>query len=362
MSPELLYLLRRQIRTGGPMRFDEFMNLVLYSDPHGYYRHHIPGADSDYRTSPSLTPWFGRLVAEELKAVWEELEEPETFTVTEVGAGGGDLAAAAVDAAEGAFKQALRWTLVEPIDTIAKLQRFRLGSSDRFRWVEGLDALEPVTGVILANEVLDNFPFRLFEVGEQGPVEIRVGVARNHLTEVRFALGQEVADLVAPALEHLEVGDRFELRTNVESWVSGCARALERGRLLIVDYGELEPEIWTRHPAGSMVTYRMGRLGNDPFEDVGDADITAHVNFSQLGRAARAAGLELRPLQTQKGWLEELGLGNVVAELRRRETQAKAEGRHGDYLSYLAERSRVETLGARGGLGDYLVFTAERRA
>lgn len=360
MSPELLYLLRRQIRASGPMRFDEFMNLVLYSDPHGYYRNHVPGADSDYRTSPSLTPWFGRLVAEDLKAAWEGLGSPTEFTVAEVGAGNADLAGSAVEAAEGPFGEVLRWVFVEPIDSVAKLQRSRLGSSGRFSWVGGLDQLDPITGVILAHEVLDNFPFRLFEVHEQGPMEVRVGAVRNHLAEVLVALGPEVAELVAPALEHLDEGDRFELR-NLEGWVADCARVLQRGRLLVVDYGDLEPEIWTRHPAGSTVTYRQGRLGSDPFEDVGDADITAHVNFSALGRAAQDAGLELGPLQTQRGWLESLGLGNVVAELRRRETQAKAEGRHGDFLSYMAERSKVETLAARGGLGDYLVFRAERR-
>jgi SAM-dependent MidA family methyltransferase len=359
MSPELLYLLRRQIRASGPMRFDEFLNLVLYGDPHGYYRNHVPGADSDYRTSPSLTPWFGRLVAEDLKAVWEGLGSPPEFAVAEAGAGNADLAAAAVEAAGGPFAEALRWVFVEPIEPVAKLQRSRLGSSGRFSWVGRLDRLEPFTGVILANEVLDNFPFRLFEVHEQGPMEVRVGAVRNHLAEVLVALGPEVAELVAPAVEHLEEGDRFELR-NLAGWVAECSRALQRGRLLVVDYGDLEPEIWTRHPAGSMLTYRQGRLGSDPFEDVGDADITAHVNFSALGRAAQDAGFELGPLQTQRGWLESLGLKDVVAELRRQETKARAEGRHGDYLSDMAERSRVETLAARGGLGDYLVFTAEK--
>ncbi len=360
MSPELLYLLRRRIRASGPLAFDEFMKVVLYSDPHGYYRNHVPGAGSDYRTSPSLTPWFGRLVADDLRRAWEGLGSPGIFTVAEVGAGNADLAASAVEAAGGPFAEALRWVFVEPIDSVAGLQRSHLGSSSRFSWVAGLGRLDPITGAILAHEVLDNFPFRLFEVHEQGPMEVRVGAVRNHLAEVLVAIGREVVELVAPALEHLEVGDRFELRTNLEGWVAECARALERGRLMFVDYGDLEPEIWTRHPAGSMATYRQGRLGSDPFEDVGDADITAHVNFSALGRAAQDAGLELGPLQTQRGWLESLGLKDLVAELRRKELKARAEGRHGDYLSHMAERSRVETLAARGGLGDYLVFSAER--
>lgn len=360
MSPELLYLLRRRIGASGPLRFDEFMNLVLYSDPHGYYRNHVPGADSDYQTSPTLTPWFGRLVALDLAATWEGLESPPEFTVVEVGAGNGDLADAVLDASDGPFGEALRWVFVERSDTVAALQRTRLGASQKFSWVGELDELNPITGVILAHEVLDNFPFRLLEVGRDGPVEVRVGTARHHLTEVLFPIGPEVAELAAPALVHLEPGDRFELRTNVDGWVAEATSRLEQGRLMVIDYGAEEPDIWTRHPGGSLVTYQRGRLGTDPFADLGDADITAHVNFSALKRAAAAAGLQPLPLQTQKEWLESLGLKELSARLRRLATEAQAESRHADYLTYTAQRSKVELLGARGGLGDYLVFTAER--
>ncbi|CAN5852052.1 SAM-dependent methyltransferase [soil metagenome] len=336
------------------------MNLVLYSDPHGYYRNHVPGADFDYETSPTLTPWFGRLVLQELEAVWEQLGSPGQFAVVEVGGGNGDLAAAVVASAEGGFEKALRWMFVEPIDTVARLQRFRLGSSARYSWAESLNKVAPITGVVVAHEVLDNFAFRLFEVHRDGAREVRVGTARNHLTEVLFPVGPEIFDLAAPALGHLEEGDRFELRTGIGQWVADAARVLEKGRLLVVDYGEIEPEIWTRHPFGSMVTYQRGNLGTDPFENLGGADITAHVNFSALDRATHDAGLNVLALQTQKGWLEKLGIGEVVAELRRQATKAQAQGRHGDYLTITAQRSRVELLGARGGLGDYLVFTAER--
>lgn len=360
MSPELLYLLRRRIRTSGPLRFDEFVELVLYSDPHGYYRNHVPGADSDYRTSPSLTPWFGRLVVKDLQAAWEALGSPEPFTVVEAGAGNGDLAGAALPEASGDFAGALRWVFVEPLDSVAAVQRSRFGNAAQVSWAGSFDELAPVTGAVVAHEVLDNFPFRIFEIGPHGPVEIRVTSVRNHLAEVRFPIGPEVADLVAPACAHLEEGDRFELRTGVDGWVAAVARVLERGRLLVVDYGDAEPEIWTRRPSGSLAIYRRGRLGFDPFEDVGDADITAHVNFSALERAARAAGLTPAPLRTQREWLESLGLREITAEYRRRETAARSDGHHGDYLSLMAERAKVEMLAGRGGLGDYRVFTAGR--
>lgn len=360
MSPELLYLLRRRIRAAGPIRFDEFMELVLYSDPHGYYRNNVPGGDSDYQTSPTLSPWFGLLVTQEIRAVWEGLGSPAEFTVVEVGGGNADLAAAVVDAADGEFGHALRWVYVEPLDSVAAMQRARFGSSEKFSWISDLDELAPVTGVILANEVLDNFPFRIFEVAKDGVVEIRVGFTRHNLHEVRFPVGPEIAEQLAPALEHLDPGDRLEVRSGIKEWMAKAARGLAEGRLIVVDYGDLEPETWTRHPSGSMVTYRQGELGKDPFEEVGGSDITAHVNFSAVARAATDAGLELLALQTQKGWLESLGLKELVADFRRREAEAQAGGQHPEYLRIMAQRSKIELLAARGGLGDYLVFGAKK--
>lgn len=360
MPPELLHLLLNRIETSGPMPFDEFMNLVLYSDPYGYYRNHVPSESSDYRTSPSLTPWFGRLVQQDLERIWRELGSPGEFTVAEVGAGNGDLAASAVDAAEGRFAEALRWVFVEPIDTIARLQKTRFGSSPAFSRVSRLTELDRFTGVVLANEVLDNFAFRIFEVAADAPMEVRVGASQEALQEVLCPVGPADGRLVAPALEHLAEGDRFEVRSGVAEWLRQVTAVLKQGRLLVIDYGDLEPEIWTRRPAGSMVTYRRGELGSNPFENVGEADITAHVDFSEMIRAAQDAGLRSGRLQTQRGWLESLGLRELIAEIRRRETQAGKEGRHGDYLTLMSQRSKVEMLGARGGLGDYLVFTAER--
>jgi SAM-dependent MidA family methyltransferase len=207
--------------------------------------------------------------------------------------------------------------------------------------------------------VLDNFAFRVFEIGQFGPMEVRVGASRTGLQEVLTPLDAEAEVLVVPALEHLEEGDRFEIRTGIERWVTDATRTLDRGVLLVVDYGDVEPEIWTRRPSGSMVTYRRGLLGLNPLEEVGEADITAHVNFSQLTRAAQAAGMLPCPILTQRDWLTSLGIEQAIEDIRQAEAIARFEGRHGDWVSLVAERSRLETLAGRGGLGDYLVFKAQ---
>lgn len=359
-TKSLMDLLRERIQTSGPLRFDEFMKLALYSEPHGYYRSRVPGADSDYRTSPSLTPWFGRLVCRHLERCWTELGSPDEFCVVETGAGNGDLAAAVRAASADSFSASLKWVLVEPMPKIAELQQARLAHlRDRITWIPSLQALSPVIGVVLANEVLDNFPVRLFEVEEDGLAEISVGWYEG-LSEVLGPVSSLIDPAIRSAVDKLEIGDRFEMITGLDVWCSAAAGVLRRGFLVAIDYGDFEPDIWSMRPTGTLVTYREGVLGIDPFSAPGLEDITAHVNFSELGRAVSRAGMTCLETVRQRGWLDSLGLFTVIDDLRKAEAIARWEGRHADWVGLMAERSRVETLRAKGGLGDYLVLRASK--
>src|SRR5947208_6796915 len=96
MAP-LLEEVHKRIRANGPLSYAAFMRLVLYHPDGGYYATRVPGSSGDYGTSPSLTPWFGRLVARELRAMWDAVGRPDRFTVVEAGAGRADLAAAVLE-------------------------------------------------------------------------------------------------------------------------------------------------------------------------------------------------------------------------------------------------------------------------
>lgn len=343
------------------MGFDEFMSFALYSQAHGYYSSHVPGTGSDYRTSPALTPWFGRLTCRHLERIWTDLSCPARFAVVEAGGGNGDLAAGVISSAQGPFAGALEWVFVEPMPRIAKLQQTRLaGLNANLQWVGSLEAVSQVTGVVIANEILDNFPVRLIEVAEGGLAEVLVGWGDSELVELRAPVSSLLPPEIETAAGALEVGDRFEVITGLDRWCLDVAGALKQGGLIVIDYGDHEPDIFKLRPTGSLVTYREGRLGLDPFSEVGDEDITAHVNFSELQRAAERAGLSDGESVTQRDWLESAGLSRVVQDLRQAEAIARREERHEDWVALLAERSKVQTIAARGGLGDYLVFTATK--
>jgi SAM-dependent MidA family methyltransferase len=351
-------LLRRRITEEGPLRFDAFLDEALYG-PFGYYATRVPGRGSDYRTAPSETEWFGRLVLRELESMWRRLGSPEEFMVAEVGPGQGDLAASAIGVAGGAFAKALRWWLVEPFEIIAQLQRHRLSQLlSRLDWVSSLEELDPFVGVVLANEVLDNFPFRLFELTEAEVQEVGVGLLDGELSEVLMPPASPPSPEALDALRNLDPGDRFEVRPGLERWCWEIARVLKTGYLVVIDYGDTEPEIWTRRPAGTLATYHDEQLGFDPLANLGTSDITAHVNFSALERSLRLAGISTAPLISQREWLRTLGLRDVVEELRAAEKAAANRGEHAAWLSFVAERSRVESLGAKGGLGEHKVLLA----
>jgi len=202
MAASLSDELRDRIGSQGPLTFAEFMRLALYHPTQGYYATRVPGHGTDYRTSPTVGPWFGRLVARELERMWEALDRPDPFWVIEVGAGQGDLAAGAMEAA-GPLWDALRWRFVEQFERVQDWQRRRLGSAaDKAAWSSRLGEPPAVAGCVLGNEVLDNFPVHLLEVTAPGCTEeVYVDTSANGFVECLGPLSEpalkETADRAA---------------------------------------------------------------------------------------------------------------------------------------------------------------------
>ncbi|MGH3910588.1 MAG: SAM-dependent methyltransferase, partial [Pseudonocardiaceae bacterium] len=245
-----------RIRSSGPLPFIDFMQAALYQPSDGYYATRVPGHGSHYRTSPSLTCWFGRLVAREFRRMWQALGGPDPFWVVEVGGGQGDLAAEAMAEADS-MGVPLRWRFVERFERIRDRQRRRLGpAAGSAEWSTDLSGL-PVVGCVLANEVLDNFPVHILEVAEAGSVhEVYVDVDGDDFVERLGALSDmTLTESAREAAACLPAGARFEISPGIEAWCRHASRALSCGYLLVIDYGGLEPGIWLEHPEGTVATY-----------------------------------------------------------------------------------------------------------
>jgi SAM-dependent MidA family methyltransferase len=354
-----------RIRTAGPLPFEAFMRLALYHPESGYYATRVPGSGGDYGTSPSLTPWFGRLVARELSGMWEAMGKPDPFIVVEAGAGRADLAAGVLACAAD-FGVALRWRFVEQFEEVAALQRRRLGplaASAEWSKQHGSESkAQPGCGCVLAHEVLDNFPVHVLEVTPSGDVcEVYVAADRGRLVEQLGPLSDPVLVGAARAAAlQLAPGHRLEVSLDVEGWMGEAAAAIASGYVLIVDYGDVEPDLWLRNRHGTIVTYGPDGFGEDPLADPGLRDVTAEVNFSAVERAARGHGFEPQLYCSQRDWLASLGHGALAEGLERAADRATAEGRHTEAMALEADLSELRSLVGRLGYGDIRVFRAAK--
>jgi SAM-dependent MidA family methyltransferase len=318
-SQALAELIARRIdESGGWIPFSRFMQIALYEPGYGYYAAGARkfGGEGDFVTAPEISPMFARCLAMQAHQVMSR-SVPE---VLEIGPGTGVLAADlfAELKAQGAAPR--RYRLLEVSPDLRERQRelvARRHPDDvaRFEWLDALP--ETISGFVVANEVLDVLPFSLVRRAADGEILER-GVS---LTEAGFAWEDErlpEGELRRRARRVLPPGD-FEYVTEVnlaaEALVRTIAGSLERGLALFVDYGYAHAEYY--HPqrsAGTMRCHYRHRFHADPFFRPGLQDITAHVDFSAMARAAESGGAEVMGYTTQAHFLISCGLGVLVSE------------------------------------------------
>ena len=319
MSASVAARIAERIHREGPIPFDAFVDEALYGDGGFFTGAHGAGrAGRDFVTSPEVGPLFGLLVGRALDRCWDDLDARDPFVVVEAGAGRGRLAADVL-ASEPRCSPALRYVLVERSDARRAEQRDVLvlepaedalgplvhDDADTGAVVAGglgpiatslaeLPAL-PVTGVVLANELLDNLPFRMVERTVDGWSEVRVGVTSDGFVEDLVRAAPELAveaDHVAAGA--VPVGTRLPVPTGVREWLQSCAFVLRRGVLIVVDYAANAAELVERGAQGWLRTFRQHERGVSPLVAPGEQDITADVPLDYLIHAAGRAGLALR--------------------------------------------------------------------
>jgi SAM-dependent MidA family methyltransferase len=324
------------VAAGRLLRFDEVVEQALYGADGGFYSggRGAGRAGADFITSPEVGALFGAVLAGSVVTWWEDLGRPEPFTVVEAGAGRGTLAASILGTG---LPAAIRYVAVERSAALRAVAAERLG--DRAQVVDELPA-GPFDGVVLANELLDNLPFRLLERTAGGWEEVFVD---ENLSEV---LVPASADGPAGAA----VGARIPVQDRARDWVAAAVGSLRRGRVVVFDYADTTASMASRPWSEWVRTYRgHGRAGH-PLHDLGSADITCEVAVDQLPRPTTD--------RSQAEFLRAHGLDDLVAAARD-EWQARA---HVGDLAALKARSRV-TEGAAltdpSGLGGFRVLEWE---
>jgi len=328
-------LIRAEIAAaGGWLSFERFMELALYAPGLGYYSAGSVklGPGGDFVTAPEVSELFGRCVARQCR----EVLAGTGGGILELGAGTGALAGTILRELERAAALPERYAILEVSADLAERQRARLASlpaqlRERIVWLGRLPQ-EQVRGVILANEVADALPCRRFTL--QGNEVRELGVALGPggaLVSVAAAADAPLAAACAGILgappRAFPDGYTSEVNLRLGPWIATLSECLERGILLLFDYGL--PRSHYYHPqrvSGTLRCHFRQRAHDDPLINPGLQDITAWVDFTRVAEAGADAGLEVAGFATQAAFLLALGLDSQVAEAGDAATRARLAG------------------------------------
>jgi NADH dehydrogenase [ubiquinone] 1 alpha subcomplex assembly factor 7 len=318
---------------GGDVSFATYMELALYG-PGGYYERPPVGPHGDFVTAPHVHPVFGRLLARALLDCREALGRPEPFRITEVGAGDGTLARQVIEALGDV---PLAYTAVDR----------STGALEALSRLEGLaSATVPPRGahLLLANELLDNLPFRRVRMAQVGPVEVRVGESDGHLVERLVPADDELRR----AIGNLPAGEETVVPEGALAFVDGLPGWMDiAGYVLVIDYGGLGT------PGGITHGYRSHTVVEDPLDAPGETDITAGVDLAMIASRAEAIGLHAFPSVTQREALSALGFDGWAREELARQ-HASLDARDGAAaVGAWSDRSRATLLVDPGALGRF---------
>lgn len=312
MTP-LARRLRDRIRADGPVTVADFMAAALGDPEHGYYMRRDPlGRAGDFTTAPEIGQVFGEMIGLWAAATWQAMGAPDPVRLIELGPGRGTLTADALRAARTlpAFARALRVHLVETSPALRARQEALLAAHDP-TWHGAVAEIPQGPAIILANEFFDALPIHQYERHGNGWRERLIGLADGGET-LRFVAGPAI-DPTAIAAPPASPGAILEACPAGRRLAGEIGTRLARagGAALIVDYG---PE---RQAPGESLQAVRNHHAQDVLADPGEADLTAHVDFQTLARAAATAGAGVQGPVPQGVWLRRIGIEARTAALLR---------------------------------------------
>jgi len=313
------------------------MDEALYNPQYGYYSasRNPVGKEGDFYTSSNLDPIFGQLLARRFVAMADEIGVlPESFTVIELGAGAGLLALEILRSKQFPYRILERSAAMRERQQQA-LQGFEV------EWIDELP--ENITGCIFSNEFFDALPVHRY-VRRNGVLrEIYVACNEDRFFEIEDT---PQVPIDAPVAE----GCTADISLDARDWVRRIAACLKQGFHLAIDYGYLEREFYAR-PRGTLMCYWRHQLSEDPYTRIGEQDITAHVNFSDLIEAGNVTSLKVSSLSSQMDFL--IGLG-ILEEIERLVLSGTAES--------IEHLQSIKKLILPGNMGERFKVLIQRKA
>jgi NADH dehydrogenase [ubiquinone] 1 alpha subcomplex assembly factor 7 len=338
----LLSEIKKLIKSSGAMPVWRYMDLCLTHPEHGYYVSRDPlGREGDFTTAPEVSQMFGELLGLWAASVWKAIGSPPVLRLVELGPGRGTMMADALRALRvlPPLYQSLSIHLVEINPVLRDKQQAILSGVRNVAWHDSIEEIPEGPAVILANEYFDVLPIhqvvrrengwheRVVDFDDQGALIF--GAAAEPIP--RFDV------LLPPLVRAAPLGAVFEWRPDAEIMKIASRVRDQDGAALIIDYGHL------RSDAGDTFQAIARHSFTDPLKAPGQADVTAHVDFQALARAAEDIGARVHGPVTQGEFLKRLGIETRAASL-----MAKATPEVSEDISGAMKRL---TNSGRGGMG-----------
>lgn len=318
----------RRIKEKGRITFEEFMDIALYYPEHGYYTSKKAriGKEGDYYTSADVHKAFGVCVMRQIEEMWGILctgatsYVPTSLNLVEAGAGKGllcaDILLSAKEKSPALFNNLKYFIVEESPDFIERQRKYikELGLLDKVSWVHKIqEGLSDNIGIVLSNELIDAFPVHKVRYSNGRWNEIYIALREGKFVEVEDLPSNEVlsAHLLSliPYPSPFEEGYTTEVNIRAMEWIKDVGNALKKGFVITIDYGYPQKELYSpERNRGTLMCYYKHQALEDPYINIGEQDITTHVDFTSLAEACKNAGLEVSGFTEQMYFLMGCGI------------------------------------------------------
>ncbi|PJD91651.1 MAG: SAM-dependent methyltransferase [Legionella sp.] len=308
-------LILTKIKSHPPLSFADFMQLALYAPEGGYYTVGLQHFGQDFTTAPEISSLFSYALAHQCRDVLSQLIHP---VILEFGAGSGRMCIDLLTRLEQLNCLPDTYYILELSGRLQSQQHHAFAEAiphllSRITWIQSWPTAS-FEGIILANEILDAMPVHRFLRTEDQLYEICVDEKEGHLQEVlKICDNEPLKTHIANTLPENLYPYQSEVNLFLEDWIKQCSALLQKGLMLIVDYGFPRHEYF--HPdrhQGTLMCHHHHRAHTDPLIHVGEQDITAHVEFTHVAEAAVAAGFSVAGFTSQASFLLANGLLSLL--------------------------------------------------
>ncbi len=287
------------IKEQGALTFEAYMKQCLYHEDYGYYASNTAsiGQSGDFSTSISIGGLFGQLIAERLYQLWQTLPQPQqAWSIFEIGAFHGQLALDILNHLQATYAdcyQACHYTIIEPFAKLQEQQQATLKAHEYTHWFKEAQQAtrQPRQGIILSNELFDALPVeRLIYQNEQWQL-IGIDYINGEFSQTQLPINKSpYADEIEAYLANItfEPVDGYELEfsPHMPTLVHDISSLIDDGHQLHIDYGFAQADLL--HPdryQGTLQAYEQQQVITDYLNKSGLADLSCHINFSQLKQA-----------------------------------------------------------------------------